>query len=63
MCLFVCLGCAGNEAQIDKCVRLARTIYIRCIYGNSGRDFNSYTVIYGVYIRSWPILHVCGDMN
>jgi hypothetical protein len=39
---------------------LARTIYIRCIYGIFGREIARYTVIYGVYIRFWPtlILHV-----
>ena len=35
---------------------LARTIYIRCMYGIFGRKFTKYTVIYGVYIRSWPTL-------
>jgi hypothetical protein len=29
---------------------LARTIYIRCVYGNFGREITIYTVIYGVYI-------------
>jgi hypothetical protein len=28
-------------------VELARTIYIRCIYGNFGRGITKYTVIYG----------------
>ena len=37
---------------------LAKTIYIRCIYGNFGREITKYTVIYGVYIRFWPILHI-----
>ena len=37
-------------------VGLARTIYIRCIYGIFCRDFIKYTVIYGVYIRFWPTL-------
>jgi len=36
--------------------RLARTIYIRCIYGNVGREITNYTVIYGAYIRFWPTL-------
>jgi len=35
---------------------LARTIYIRCIYGIFGREITEYTVIYGVYIRFWPTL-------
>ena len=33
-------------------------VYVRCIYGNFGRDFIKYTVIHGVYIQFWPILHV-----
>jgi hypothetical protein len=39
---------------------LARTInhiYIRCVYGISGREIFKYTVIYGVNIRFWPTLH------
>jgi hypothetical protein len=39
-------------------LRLARTIYIRCIYGVFGREITKYTVIYGVYIRFWPTLHI-----
>ena len=43
------------------CVGLARTIYIRCIYGIFGREIIKYTVIYGVYIRFWPTLCMCLD--
>ena len=39
-----------------KYVGLARTIYIRCIYGIFGREIIKYTVIYGVYIQFWPTL-------
>jgi len=35
---------------------LARTIYIRFIYGIFGRKITVYTVIYGAYIRFWPTL-------
>ena len=35
---------------------MARTIYIRCLYGIFGRETTKYTVIYGVYIRFWPTL-------
>jgi len=35
---------------------LARTIYIRCIYGIFGGKITKYTVKYGVYIRFWPTL-------
>ena len=41
---------------VSSSVGLARTIYIRCIYGNLGREITKYTVIYGVYVRSWPTL-------
>ena len=41
------------------CVGLAKTIYIQCMYGNFGREITKFTVIYGVYIRFWPTLHVC----
>jgi len=39
-------------------IGLARTIYIRCIYGIFGREITKYTVIYGVYILSWPALRI-----
>jgi len=38
------------------CVGWAKTIYIRRIYGNSGREITRHTVTYGVYIRFWPTL-------
>jgi hypothetical protein len=40
----------------ERQAELARTIYIRCIHGIFGRDFTTYTVIYGEYIRFWPTL-------
>jgi len=43
------------------CLGLARTIYIRCTYGIFGREITKYTVIYGVYIRFWPTLHMPDD--
>ena len=33
--------------------------YIRCIYRTFGRQITIHTVIYGVYIRFWPTLHIC----
>jgi hypothetical protein len=39
-----------------SCVGLARTIYMRCIYGAFGREITKYTVIYIVYTRFWPTL-------
>jgi hypothetical protein len=42
---------------------LARTIYIRCKYGNFGREITKYAVIYGVYIRFWPTLHITAYMH
>jgi hypothetical protein len=53
------------QAHWRKCIGLARTIYIyiyiyiRYIYGILGREIIKYTVIYGVYIRFWPTLHMC----
>jgi len=32
--------------------------YIWCIYGIFGREITIHTVIYGVYIRFWPTLHM-----
>jgi len=46
-----------------KCVGLARTIYIRCMYGDFSRDITKYTVIYGAYIRFWPTLQMCHASN
>ena len=40
-------------------VGLARTIYIRFIYGIFGWEIIKYTVIYGVYIQFWPTLVLC----
>jgi hypothetical protein len=37
-------------------IGLARTIHIRCIYGIFGWEITKCTVIYGVYIQSWPTL-------
>jgi hypothetical protein len=37
-------------------IGLARTIYIRCVYGIFGREITKYTTIYGVFIRFWPTL-------
>ena len=38
------------------CTGLARTLYIRCVYGVFGREITKYTVKYGAYIRFWPTL-------
>ena len=46
-----------NAAKVI-CLGLARTIYIRCIYGIFGREITKFTVIYGAYIRSWPTLEM-----
>jgi len=32
-------------------VELARTLYIRCIYGVFGREITKFTVMYGAYIH------------
>jgi hypothetical protein len=47
------------EAEVSATyIVLARTIYIRFIYGIFGREITKYTVMYGVYIRFWPTLHI-----
>ena len=38
-------------------------IYMRCMYGTFGREITKYTVIYGVFIRSWPTLLICIQPN
>jgi hypothetical protein len=43
----------------DIFVGLARTIYIRCMYGIFDREIIKYTVIYGVYKQFWPTLYIC----
>ena len=56
----MCIKCRHMQQQ--QCslysffLGLARTIYIRCIYGTFGWEITEYTVIYGVYIRLWPTL-------
>jgi hypothetical protein len=47
-------GYPGNGAYLG----LARTIYIRFIYGSFGREITKHTAIYSVYIRFWPALGV-----
>jgi len=56
LCVLTCVEyvCHTHSTYIG----LAKTIYIRCIYSNFGRKITKYTVIYGVYIRFWPTLHI-----
>ena len=65
--LYMCTVCDrmhGNfPAKNTVYIGLARTIYIRCIYGIFGRKIIKYTVIYGVYIRFWPALRIYVCMN
>ena len=35
---------------------MAKTIYIRCIYGIFGKEIIKYLVINGAYIGFWPTL-------
>jgi hypothetical protein len=39
------------------------TVYIRCIYGISGRKITKYAVTCGVYIRFWPTLFMLYYLN
>jgi hypothetical protein len=48
---------------MGECIGLARPIYLYlykgCTYGViSIREITKYTVIYGVYTRFWPTLHM-----
>ena len=62
-CVSVCIAFADTYSRREPITNLllglARTIYIRCIYGMFGREIIKYTVIYGVYIRFWPTLQMC----
>jgi len=49
----------GCRLSLTAFVGLARTIYVRCIYGIFCRKITNYTVIYGVYIRFWHTLRFC----
>jgi hypothetical protein len=42
---------------------LARTLYIRCVYGKYGREIAKCTVIYGVYVRFWPTLGMMPELQ
>ena len=47
------IHCSLHPTQLG----LARTVYIRCISGNFGREFTKHTLIYGVFTLFWPTLH------
>jgi hypothetical protein len=57
-CQSVFVDSAVSTPALSKYLGLARTIYIRCIYGVFGREITKYTVVYGVYIRFWPTLYI-----
>jgi hypothetical protein len=65
MCVAELLACMLQRTRLRSravsYVGLARTIYIRCIYGTFGREITKCTVIYGVYIRFWPTLVICHE--
>ena len=44
----VLLFCSTFSLPLRSSLVLARTIYVRCIYGTFGREITKYTVIYGV---------------
>jgi len=41
---------ASSQPDCCKCVGLARTMYLRCVYGIFGWEITLNTVIYGVYL-------------
>ena len=48
-----------GDLNWQRCIyRLARTTYVRCICGDSGREITKYKVMYGVYIRFWRTLYI-----
>ena len=51
---------SATDASTCRCtwVGLAKTIYIRCIFGIFSREIAECTVIYGVDIQSWSTLHM-----
>jgi len=50
--------CANQSIYVPY-LRLARTIYIRCIYGIFGLEITKYTAYIYVYIWFWPTLTIC----
>ena len=54
-CTFIYMSVGLNDCNCVY-IGLAKTIYIRCMYGTFGRKITKYTVIYGAYIRFWPTL-------
>ena len=65
ICLYTCMYiCAGVHVHADlrrtRYAGLARNLYIRCIYGMTGREIIKYMVhIRCIYLRFWPALQVC----
>ena len=54
----------GTEGKRKRLfVGLAKTMYTVYIYGFVGREITIYTVIYGVYIRFWPTLFICENIQ
>jgi hypothetical protein len=43
--------------RVCKRVGLAKTIYVRCIYGIFGRETTKDTVVYIAYTPFWPTLY------
>jgi hypothetical protein len=52
MCICMLRSC------MEVLIRLAKTIYILCIYGIFGRNLHKYMAVYGVYVWFWPTLRV-----
>jgi len=50
---------ASSQPDCCKCVGLARTMYLRCVYGIFGWEITLNTVIYGVYLygSGQPYMH------
>ena len=49
---------APEKAHISRVGQNHRHTYIYLVYGVIGRKITIHMVIYGVYIRFWPTLHI-----
>ena len=47
------VGCTRCKRKVDQ---NPKYIHTQCVHGIFGRNITKYTVIYGVYIRLWPML-------
>jgi len=56
--VYIYIYILGRKIHGHTCRVCQYHIYIRCMYGNYGREITKYTVIHGAYVRFWPALHI-----